>query len=134
MIATTLLVGTALAGAIALCMRPGRPSDALQRVIARQAAQRENAPSPLLRLRSDGCRCGAAELLGTRRFDAASAPPLPLPHSKRMDCRCRYEAVPERRREQRRQEEDRRGAIRLDDGRRLGADRRTALALWDGAL
>jgi hypothetical protein len=58
---------------------------------------------------------------------------LPLMSCKRMDCTCRYEAYPDKRRWQRRNADDRRDGFRLEDGRRYRPDRRRPNTVWDEA-
>jgi hypothetical protein len=106
---------------------------AVQRVAARQAGQVQAQRPTLVRLRTSGCQCQAAQLLGGRLLLASQAPTLPLPTCKRMDCRCRYEQVVDLRRRDRRQAIDRRDAIRLDDGRRHRPDRRMPNTVWNEA-
>ena len=106
---------------------------AVQRVAERQAAHMRAEMPTLVRLRTSGCNCQAAQLLGGRLLLASQAPTLPLTTCKRMDCRCHYERVVDQRRSDRREAIDRRDAIRLLDGRRLRQDRRMPNMAWDKA-
>lgn len=83
----------------------------------------------------DGCT--AAFDLTTQRFDRHGAPELPLAECTMSEsCRCRYQAVAERRLTIRRKGRDRRGRIRFDPDnlpRRWGPGRRKKDLLgWSG--
>ena len=142
MLMTAMMVTAGVIGVLALRMRaaarkplaPALPAQraAVQRVAARHAGQAQRPT--LVRLRTSGCNCLAAQLLGGRLLLASQAPTLPLPICKRMDCRCRYEPVFDQRRRDRREAIDRRDAIRLDDGRRHRPDRRQPNAVCDAAF
>jgi len=89
--------------------------------------------SVTLRIPSVGSVCERARRLAGRTLDAAEAPKLPLQDCARIDCRCRYEPLSERRRKTQREESDRRDLIRFEtkEPRRKTPDRRKRNTTWD---
>jgi hypothetical protein len=78
----------------------------------------------LMKLRSSGSfwgvriqpgKCTAIRPFSGRRFTFKEAPNLPLPGCKAWRCSCTYIGVPERRREERRVQNDRRDIVRIDE-------------------
>ena len=60
-------------------------------------------------------KCTAIRPFTGRRFTFEEAPKLPLPGCKAWRCSCTYIGVPERRRDERRIQNDRRDVVRIDD-------------------
>jgi hypothetical protein len=86
-----------------------------------------------LRVANVACACEKAQKFADKTFLVADAPKLPFNDCGRVDCRCRYERVGNRRKGERRaSDHDRRDAIRFEmkDDRRKGKDRRKTNNLW----
>lgn len=101
--------------------------------VARVSNTPRNATCLLvLRTSPDGCDCETARQFAGKTFDRATAPRLPLAGCSRSDCRCRLEAISDRRRRPRRESADRRDLIRFSNkgDRRIGTDRRRPNAVW----
>ena len=60
-------------------------------------------------------KCPAIRPFAGRRFTFEEAPDLPLPGCKAWRCSCTYIGVPERRRDERRIQMDRRSIVRIDE-------------------
>jgi hypothetical protein len=86
-----------------------------------------------LRVRTVDCACDRARRSADRTFAIADAPKLPFADCERIDCRCTYERVANRRKGERRTGPDRRDGIRFEmkSGRRSGKDRRKANGGWN---
>ena len=89
--------------------------------------------SVTLRIPSAGSVCERARRLAGRTLDAADAPKLPLQDCARVDCRCRYEPLSERRRKTQRADNERRELIRFEtkEPRRKTPDRRKRNTTWE---
>lgn len=77
--------------------------------------------------------CQQALSIQNEQFPKERARPLPLPGCNQRTCRCYYEKLAERRSgKERRQQDDRRSAIRFEDkpDRRSHVDRRKSSAAW----
>jgi hypothetical protein len=59
-------------------------------------------------------KCPAIRPFAGRRFTFEEAPVLPLPECKAWRCSCTYIGMPERRRDERRIQNDRRDVVRID--------------------
>jgi hypothetical protein len=81
------------------------------------------------------CACENARKFANRTFLVADAPKLPFKDCGRVDCRCRYERIANRRKlkGERRVNPSRREEIRFEmkDDRRSGKDRRKTNNAWD---
>lgn len=88
----------------------------------------------VLRVQNIDCACDSARKFADRTFVVADAPTLPFKGCTRVDCRCRYERVAERRKigGERRVSANRREEIRFEmkDDRRSGKDRRQKNNVW----
>jgi len=93
----------------------------------------QGAQAQVLRVPDLSRACDAARRQVGHTFDVAASPSLPLPECGRVDCRCRYERIVNRRRQQRRESADRRTEIRFDAkiDRRKNPDRRLRNNFWD---
>jgi hypothetical protein len=60
-------------------------------------------------------KCAAIRPFAGRRFTFEEAPDLPRPGCKAWRCSCTYIGVPERRRDERRIQNDRRDVVRIDE-------------------
>jgi hypothetical protein len=60
-------------------------------------------------------KCAAIRPFAGRRFSFDEAPDLPRPGCKAWRCSCTYIGVPERRRDERRIQNDRRDVVRIDE-------------------
>jgi len=79
--------------------------------------------------------CEFARVIVGKTFEPDAAPKLPLAGCGLIECRCKYEAVTDRRSKARREKEERRDMIRFEtkSGRReVGGDRRKANTRWTG--
>lgn len=86
----------------------------------------------VLRVLDPGSACESARQNNGRTSLLSDAPKLPYKDCGRIDCRCRYERIADRRRGQRRQQADRREEIRFElkkEDRRKG-DRRKNSNPW----
>ena len=88
----------------------------------------------VLRVADLDCACDNARKFADKTFLVADAPRLPLKECTRVDCRCRYERIADRRRvrSERRTKPSRREEIRFEmkDDRRSGKDRRQNNNVW----
>jgi len=103
-----------------------QPAPLPRRIANPRLARRPEISVWLLRA-SPGCEL--SPMLDGRRFATGEAIPLPMPGCRLTGCECRYEPVANRRRHhERRNVEERRGALRFDasDERRGHAERRGA--------
>ena len=78
-------------------------------------------------------KCAAIRPFTGRRFTFEEAPDLPLPGCTAWHCSCIYIGVPERRRDERRIQNDRRDLVRLDENhveRRSFRGRRRGHKAW----
>lgn len=98
-----------------------------------QARRNPATRTTLLRLHAPSGCCGDAQLLAEHPLSSGSAPALPLIGCGRMDCACRYERAADARRTERRLADDRRDAIRFENGRRRRPDRRMQNTVWNQA-
>jgi hypothetical protein len=148
MIATTLLLSSAVAAGIALlCWRRAQAAEGPAFDAPLQAASRTPAPrvpartvNPKLlgmdvglwELRASPT-CEFAKSLHGRRMETADTIALPLPGCNAMTCDCHYVPVRDNRRGVRRKGEERREALRFDPSKkeRRAKDRRRR-AIWDG--
>jgi len=110
-----------------IAVRAATPAAA---TLARRNPSKRNT---LLRLHAPSGCCRDAQLMTEFPLSAASAPALPLVGCGRVDCACRYERMPDARRAERRLAEERRDAIRFENGRRRRPDRRATNTVWMGA-
>ncbi|HXG29617.1 MAG TPA: hypothetical protein VNJ47_12315 [Nevskiales bacterium] len=80
----------------------------------------------------EGC-CEAARQLQSHRFDKTYAPALPLENcDRRLQCRCRFQLVADRRIGERRSGHEKRDSIRYEENpRRKGRGRRAQDKLFD---
>lgn len=74
------------------------------------------AEKPMIRLRPGTGACSQARQQAGKYYPGEERPRLPLPGCRAHACNCRFEAVKDRRRDERRQHEERRETIRFDDG------------------
>lgn len=87
----------------------------------------------VLRVQNVDCACDNARKFADKTFRVADAPKLPLKDCGRVDCRCRYERIANRRKPgERRVKASRREEIRFEmkDDRRSGKDRRQTNNVW----
>jgi hypothetical protein len=88
----------------------------------------------VLRVQNVDCACDTARKFADKTFLVGDAPSLPLKDCTRVDCRCRYERITERRKinGERRIKSSRREEIRFEtkDDRRSGKDRRQKNNAW----
>ena len=88
----------------------------------------------ILRVQNPDCACDDARKLADKTFMVADAPRLPLKNCTRVDCRCRYERIAERRKigGERRVTANRREQIRFEmkDDRPTGKARRHKNNVW----
>ena len=93
-----------------------------------------DAVALILRVENPDHACENARKFANKTFLAADAPRLPFKDCTRVDCRCRYERVAERRKagSERRVSANRREEIRFEmkDDRRSGKDRRQTNNVW----
>ncbi|TLY49433.1 MAG: hypothetical protein E6K53_13695 [Gammaproteobacteria bacterium] len=137
---STILIVAAIIGLPLLPIlrhRAARQTEGSVRTAPQPAMHPARAPrntAYLLVLRTDagGCSCETARHFAGKTFDRATAPKLPLAGCSSTDCRCRFEAIADRRRRPRREASDRRGLIRFStkSDRRICADRRRPNAVW----
>ena len=87
----------------------------------------------VLRVQNVDCACDNARKFADKTFRVADAPKLPFKDCGRVDCRCRYERIANRRKPgERRVTANRREEIRFEmkDDRRSGKDRRQTNNVW----
>ena len=108
--------------------------DVMQTTAAPGARQAPQAVALILRVENLDCACENARKFADKTFLVADAPKLPFKECTRVDCRCRFERVSERRRigGERRVSANRREEIRFEmkDDRRSGKDRRQKNNVW----
>jgi hypothetical protein len=109
---------------------PSRPALPVARP---HGATRNSTYLLVLRTAPGGCFCQTARQFAGKTFDRATAPKLPLAGCAHSECRCRFEAIADRRRRARREATDRRDQIRFTSkgDRRIAADRRRPNAVWE---
>lgn len=94
----------------------------------------QEAVALVLRVQNADCACENARKFADKTFLVGDAPKLPFKDCTRLDCRCRYERIAERRktRGDRRITANRREEIRFEmkDDRRSGKDRRQTNNAW----
>ncbi|MGH8122271.1 MAG: hypothetical protein ACREPT_05820 [Rudaea sp.] len=136
---TSIVVIAALLGVIFVALRirnSGERSVEPPRPAARHTplpAVRRERTMAVLHVPDMASACDLARHQAGKTFEAASAPPVPLPGCSRADCRCHYERVVDRRRGERRTGEDRREVIRyqIEGDRRKNPDRRRLNRPWE---
>jgi len=87
----------------------------------------------VLRVQNLDCACENARKLADKTFVVGTAPQLPFRDCTRVDCRCRYQPITNRRvKGERRKGTSRREEIRFEmkDDRRSGKDRRQTNNVW----
>ena len=88
----------------------------------------------VLRVQNPDCACENARKFADKTFVVGSAPQLPFKGCTRVDCRCRYQTITDRRgaKGERRKGTSRREEIRFEtkDDRRSGKDRRQTNNVW----
>lgn len=88
----------------------------------------------VMRVKNPDGACEQARKYDGKTFAVATAPRLPLADCGRIDCKCRYERVTDRRMAERRVHADRREAFRFemkDDRRKV--ERRKGKSAWRGS-
>lgn len=87
-----------------------------------------------MRVENPDCACEKARKYNGKTFEVAAAPKLPLVDCGRIDCKCRYERIADRRKAERRVNANRREAFRFEmkDDRRKG-ERRKSNSAWRGS-
>ncbi|HEY8012036.1 MAG TPA: hypothetical protein VIE67_13680 [Rudaea sp.] len=136
---TSIVVIVAILGAIFVILRvrnSGERSVEPPRMTERHTplpAARRDRTMATLHVPDMAIACDLARYQAGKTFEAASAPPLPLPGCSRAACRCHYERVADRRRGQRRSGDDRREVIRFqtEGDRRKNPDRRRSNRPWE---
>jgi hypothetical protein len=108
--------------------------------VVRPTASAPGAHSPeivalVLQVPNIDCACEAARKFANKTFLVADAPKLPFNDCGKVDCRCRYERIANRRKGkgERRVTANRREEFRFEtkSDRRSGKDRRKTNNTWD---
>lgn len=88
----------------------------------------------VLRVANPDCACEKARKYDGKTYEIADAPKLPFIDCGRVDCRCRFERIADRRRGERRVHADRREGFRFEvkDDRRK-TERRKGRSAWRGS-
>jgi hypothetical protein len=126
-----LLVVIGVVVAILLLRRKPRTTPRPSSAATAAATQREMMLQIVIP--DTGACCAAARRIETHRFHKQQAPALPLADcSMKTGCHCRYQPVPDRRVGERRQQAEKREAIRFEENpRRDGRGRRAGDKLFD---
>jgi hypothetical protein len=110
------------------------PAGAMRTVSATTTAHGPEVVALVLRVQNVDCACENARKFADKTFRVADAPKLPFKDCGRVDCRCRYERIANRRKAngERRINANRREEIRFEmkDDRRSGKDRRQTNNVW----
>jgi len=91
----TIIVFTAMAVTFWYLRHPAQKNP--QRDQVQQAGGNQH-PFHAVSISHDGCACKVVNTVGSRRFLAATVPPLPLPSCDASSCSCRYVHHDDRRR------------------------------------